>query len=76
VARGEPPEFASLADEVAFLRGWQRQLAEGGWVGIHWPRDYGGRGASVIEHYIFQEEIAAARASGASSSPSPAPAPT
>jgi alkylation response protein AidB-like acyl-CoA dehydrogenase len=59
---GEPPEFASLADEVAFLRDWQRQLAEGGWVGIHWPREYGGRGASVVEHYIFQEEIAAARA--------------
>jgi len=59
---GEPPEFASLADEVAFLRDWQRQLAEGGWVGIPWPREYGGRGASVVEHYIFQEEIAAARA--------------
>jgi alkylation response protein AidB-like acyl-CoA dehydrogenase len=59
---GEPPEFASLADEVACLRDWQRQLADGGWVGIHWPRDYGGRGATVVEHYIFQEEIAAARA--------------
>jgi alkylation response protein AidB-like acyl-CoA dehydrogenase len=59
---GEPPDFASLADEVAFLRDWQRQLADAGWVGIHWPREYGGRGASVVEHYIFQEEIAAARA--------------
>jgi len=57
-----PAEHASLADEVAFLRGWQRQLHEGRWVGIHWPREYGGRGASVVEHYIFQEEIAAARA--------------
>jgi alkylation response protein AidB-like acyl-CoA dehydrogenase len=58
----EPPEFASLADEVAFLREWQRRLAADGWVGIHWPREYGGRGASVLEHYIFQEEVAAARA--------------
>jgi alkylation response protein AidB-like acyl-CoA dehydrogenase len=58
----EPPEFPSLADEVAFLRDWQRRLADGGWVGIHWPRQYGGRGASAVEHYIFQEEIAAARA--------------
>jgi alkylation response protein AidB-like acyl-CoA dehydrogenase len=59
---GEPPEFASLAEEVAFLRDWQRQLAEADWVGIHWPREYGGRGATVVEHYVFQEEIAAARA--------------
>ena len=58
----DPGEFASLADEVAFLRGWQRTLADAGWVGIHWPRAYGGRGASVVENYLFQEEIAAARA--------------
>jgi len=57
-----PDEFASLADEVGFLRAWQRRLHAGGWVGIHWPREYGGRGASVLEHYVFQEEIAAARA--------------
>jgi alkylation response protein AidB-like acyl-CoA dehydrogenase len=56
------PAPESLADEVAFLRDWQRQLHAGGWVGIHWPRAYGGRGASVVEHYIFQEEMAAARA--------------
>jgi alkylation response protein AidB-like acyl-CoA dehydrogenase len=56
------PAPASLADEVAFLRGWQRTLHAGGWVGLHWPRDYGGRGATVVEHYLFQEEMAAARA--------------
>jgi alkylation response protein AidB-like acyl-CoA dehydrogenase len=58
----DPGEFASLADEVAFLRDWQKQLAGGGWVGIHWPSEYGGRGATVIENYLFQEEMAAARA--------------
>jgi len=57
-----PAEHATLADEVAFLRAWQRRLHEGRWVGIHWPRAYGGRGASLVEHYVFQEEIAAARA--------------
>src|SRR5207244_3033053 len=46
----------------AALRGWQRTLHGGGWVGIHWPRAYGGRGASAVEHYILQEELAAARA--------------
>lgn len=52
----------TLAEEVAFLRAWQRRLADGGWVGIHWPREYGGRGASVVENYLFQEEMAGARA--------------
>ncbi|HWP64340.1 MAG TPA: acyl-CoA dehydrogenase family protein [Candidatus Limnocylindria bacterium] len=55
-------EHATLADEVAYLRDWQQRLAEAGWVGIHWPREYGGRGATVIEHYLLQEELAAARA--------------
>ncbi len=55
-------EFASLADEVAFLRDWQRRLHEARWVGIHWPREYGGRGAGVVEHYLMQEEMAGARA--------------
>jgi len=58
----DPGEHPSLDDEVAFLRSWQRELAAGGWVGIHWPRAYGGRGATAIEHYILQEELAAARA--------------
>ncbi len=55
-------DFPTLADEVAFLRDWQRTLHAGRWVGIHWPREYGGRGASVVEHYLLQEELAAARA--------------
>jgi alkylation response protein AidB-like acyl-CoA dehydrogenase len=58
----ERAEHATLAEEVAYLRDWQRRLAGAGWVGIHWPREYGGRGASVIEHYLLQEELAAARA--------------
>jgi alkylation response protein AidB-like acyl-CoA dehydrogenase len=56
------PEPETLADEVAFLIDWQRQLAAGRWVGVHWPADYGGRGASVVENYIFQEEMARAQA--------------
>jgi len=54
--------FATLAEEVAWLVGWQRQLAAAAWVGVHWPREYGGRGASLIENYIFQEEMARAQA--------------
>jgi len=56
------PGFPSLEEEVRFLRSWQARLAADRWVGVHWPRDVGGRGAGVEEHYIFQEEMAAARA--------------
>jgi alkylation response protein AidB-like acyl-CoA dehydrogenase len=55
-------EPASLADEVAFLIEWQKRLHRGGWVGVHWPAEYGGRGASVVENYLFQEEMARAKA--------------
>jgi alkylation response protein AidB-like acyl-CoA dehydrogenase len=58
----EMPEPETLAEEVAFLVEWQRQLAAGRWVGVHWPQEYGGRGASVIENYIFQEELARTQA--------------
>ena len=55
-------EPASLADEVAYLVGWQRRLHASGWVGVHWPSQYGGRGATVIENYLFQAEMARAKA--------------
>jgi len=57
-----PPPFATLGDEVAWGRRWQAQLAAGRWVGIHWPRAYGGRGASPLEVAIFNTEFARARA--------------
>ncbi len=55
-------EFATLEEEFTFLRNWQAQLAEARWVGAHWPSEYGGRGAGPEEHYLLQEEMAAARA--------------
>jgi alkylation response protein AidB-like acyl-CoA dehydrogenase len=59
---GLPPRFDDLAEEVAFLRDWQAKLAGGGWVGVAWPVEYGGRGTGPAEHYIVQEELARARA--------------
>jgi alkylation response protein AidB-like acyl-CoA dehydrogenase len=56
------PDHATLADEVGFLVEWQRRMAAGGWVGVHWPREYGGRGATTTENYLLQEELARARA--------------
>jgi len=41
--------------------GWHRKLHAGGWVGLHWPREYGGRGATLMEQVVFSEEIARRR---------------
>ena len=55
-------EALSSADEVAFLKSWQRTLYEGGWVGLAWPKEYGGRGASFMEQVIFNQEMTRAKA--------------
>ena len=57
-----PPRFESIAAEVEAGRTWQARLAEGRWVGIHWPEEYGGRGASPVEVAIFNMEYARSRA--------------
>ncbi|MGE4303192.1 MAG: acyl-CoA dehydrogenase [Novosphingobium sp.] len=50
-------------DERAMFRlDWERKLHSGGWSGINWPKDYGGRGATLIERAIFAEEMARVRA--------------
>ncbi len=36
----------------------QQKVAERGWVGISWPKEYGGQGGSRIEQYIVEEEFA------------------
>ncbi len=41
---------------------WQRRLFDAGYAGLHWPKEYGGRGASPSEQLIFYEETARARA--------------
>jgi len=54
-----------LADRearAAFLIDWQRKLHAAGYVGLHWPTAYGGRGAGLLEQVIFYEELARARA--------------
>ena len=48
--------------QFEFEREWQRRMHEAGWAGISWPKEYGGRGASLIEQSIFGEELARAKA--------------
>jgi alkylation response protein AidB-like acyl-CoA dehydrogenase len=50
------------AEAVEYLQAWQKKVFDNGWAGISWPKAYGGRGATLIEQSIFQEEWAKANA--------------
>jgi alkylation response protein AidB-like acyl-CoA dehydrogenase len=43
---------------------WQRRLNEGRWAAINWPREWGGREATIMQNVIHSQEMAAARAPG------------
>ena len=45
-------------EEVRKLRAWQKTMCEAGYVGIDWPREFGGRGASLLEQIILYQEMA------------------
>jgi alkylation response protein AidB-like acyl-CoA dehydrogenase len=51
-------------DDVLFekLRAWNRTMADAGWAAVSWPREYGGRGATVLEQLVYTEETTRARA--------------
>jgi alkylation response protein AidB-like acyl-CoA dehydrogenase len=57
-----PPPFADVDDEISWGSAWQATMAHARWVGIHWPEEYGGRGASPVQVAIFSLEYARARA--------------
>jgi alkylation response protein AidB-like acyl-CoA dehydrogenase len=48
-----PDDAAGIRD---YDTGWQRTQHEGGWAGIAWPKEYGGRGLSLLEQLIWYEE--------------------
>ena len=58
---GARPEGMS---QLEFLRDWQRRLYANGFLGMAWPKEYGGQGASQIEMAIYNEESARVRAPG------------
>jgi len=59
--RGFASSRADL-EAVRRLRNWQRTLYKAGYVGMDWPIEYGGRGASLVEQVMFYEEMSRAQA--------------
>jgi alkylation response protein AidB-like acyl-CoA dehydrogenase len=60
----DPADERVAPDRQTFERrvAWQRTMYEAGWVGVAWPREYGGRGATLMEQLIYDEECFRARA--------------
>ncbi len=56
-----PPPSNIMADEGegdwAARVNWHRKLNDGGWVAVNWPKEYGGRGATVMQRLIYREEL-------------------
>lgn len=59
----DPGTFLHLGQDARFALQlhWQKQLHRAGWVGVHWPQAYGGRGATVMEQTIYRQEMVRAR---------------
>jgi alkylation response protein AidB-like acyl-CoA dehydrogenase len=47
-----------IEESFPYLRTWQRKLHEGGWAAVSWPKEYGGRSATLTQQAIFWEEMA------------------
>ena len=63
----DPEQFQWRMDADERFRwqlAWHKRLHQGGWVGLHWPKEYGGRGATLIEQLIFHQELERVRAPG------------
>jgi len=59
--RGHSGDGDALCD---LRRDWEKTLAEGGWTCPHWPTTHGGRGMSIADQIVFQEEYARAGGPG------------
>lgn len=59
--RGGPGDEHSFPQE---RKAWERELASGGWTGVGWSREHGGRGLSISQQVIFHEEYARAGGPG------------
>ncbi len=62
--RIEPLDLVFEESEESWPRRleWHRKLHAGGWVGINWPKEYGGRNATVLQQIIYEQELQRAHA--------------
>jgi alkylation response protein AidB-like acyl-CoA dehydrogenase len=53
-----------LPRNLARRRAWQRRMHEHGWAAINWPKEWGGREATIMQNFIYSQETAKAKAPG------------
>src|SRR5215467_6188022 len=58
----EPDFELKGADRARFNEQWVRRLYEGGWICASWPTEYGGKGLSIMQNVVLNEEFARAGA--------------
>jgi len=51
-----------VQERFEFMRAWQGKLYAAGWAGVSWPKEYGGRGASLMQQVVYWQELARASA--------------
>ncbi len=58
-SRESVSEILTDGEESDFRRrvAWFRKLASGGWTCISWPRQYGGRGAGILQNIVYSQEL-------------------
>jgi alkylation response protein AidB-like acyl-CoA dehydrogenase len=45
------------AQTIEVRRAWEQKLGEAGWLGVSWPKEHGGRGATAMEHVIYLQGL-------------------
>src|SRR5437588_6682829 len=60
----DPQNNANLSRTMARRRAWQKRLNDGGWAAINWPREWGGREATIMQNVIYSEEMARSKTPG------------
>jgi alkylation response protein AidB-like acyl-CoA dehydrogenase len=58
VLRSHVADDLGQEEHVRACRDWQRTLCRGGWAGITWPTEFGGRGGTAVDQMIFTQEQA------------------
>jgi alkylation response protein AidB-like acyl-CoA dehydrogenase len=54
------PEFPTMPEDawiIGFDRDFSKKLAAQGWIGLTWPREYGGQGRTYLDRLILTEEL-------------------
>jgi alkylation response protein AidB-like acyl-CoA dehydrogenase len=60
--RGDNELDADSKSEFERRREWHRKLYDAGWMCIHWPKEYGGRGATLLQQLVYAQELERAKA--------------